>query len=207
MEIRWLAGARGARRWARHFRWSRTRVPAFTYGIHMAPKAKILFLLFSSAAIISQAAAKDLRDQLNIQTGKAVLVIPGVEPQLAAEQVKDAITQFAIPTSLNFHPLPPHMPAVPDSPSEKQVIISGAPATDFVCDNSYAEITKTPPPVQNAFYFNREALRACLYAFQGGVKVEMIFHVMHKSESITGGLFNGIAKGIEALTANGSPGN
>ena len=162
----------------------------------MASTAKTLLLLLGSAALVSQAAAKDIRDQLNIQTGKAVLVIPGVTPQQAAEQIKDAVTQFAIPTNLNFHPLPAQLPVRPGSPTEQQVVISGAPATDFACDSAYAEITKTPPPVQNAFYFNREALRACLFAFQGGVKVEMIFHVMHKTESMTSGLFSGIAKGI-----------
>lgn len=157
---------------------------------------RTFLLLLGSAALISQAQAKDIRDELNIQTGKAVLVISDVTPQQAAEQVKDAITQFAIPTSLNYHPIPAPLPVRPGSPVEKQVVIQGAPATDYSCDGSYAEITKTPPPVQNAFYFNREALRSCLYAFQGGVKVEMIFHVMRKTESLTGGLFNGITKAI-----------
>lgn len=158
-------------------------------------KIKTLFLI-GSAALLSQVHAKDLRDELNIQTGKAVLVVAGVAPQQAAEQIKEAITQFAIPTSLNYHPIPSPLPVRPGSPVEQQVIIQGAPATDYSCAGSYAEITKTPPPVQNALYFNREALRSCLYAFQGGVKVEMIFHLMRKTESLTGGLFNGITKGI-----------
>jgi hypothetical protein len=157
---------------------------------------KTSLLLLGFAAFLSQSQAKDIRDQLNIQTGTAVLFIGGVAPQQAAEQVKEAVTQFAIPTSLNFHPLPSPVPARPASPVEKQVIINGVPAVDYSCDGSYAEITKTPPAVQNAFYFNREALRACLYAFEGGVKVEMIFHVMRKTESLTGGLFNGITKSI-----------
>lgn len=157
---------------------------------------KNILLLLGSAALLSQAQAKDIRDELNIQTGKAVLVISDVTPQQAAEQVKDAISQFAIPTNLNYHPIPSPLPVRPGAPVEKQVFIQGAPATDFSCEGSYAEITKTPPPVQNAFYFNREALRSCLYAFQGGVKVEMIFHVIRKTESLTGGLFNGITKAI-----------
>lgn len=162
----------------------------------MALMKRTLLLLLGSTALLSQAQAKDIRDQLNIQTGKAVLVISDVAPQQAAEQIKDAITQFAIPTSLNYRPIPSPLPARPGSPVEQQVVIQGSPATDYSCTGAYAEITKTPPPVQNAFYFNREALRACLYAFQGGVKVEMIFHVMRKTDSLTGGLFNGITKAI-----------
>jgi hypothetical protein len=158
-------------------------------------KKTSLFLL-GFAAFLSQSHAKDIRDQLNIQTGRAVLFVSGTTPQQAAEQVKEAVTQFAIPTSLNFHTLPSPLPARPASLVEKQVIIDGARATDYVCDGSYAEVTKTPPPVQNALYFNREALRACMYAFEGGVKVEMIFHVMRKTESMTGGLFGGITKAI-----------
>ncbi|MFM0335946.1 hypothetical protein [Paraburkholderia fungorum] len=157
---------------------------------------KTFVLLLGLAASLSQAQAKDIRDELNIQTGKAQLVITDVTPQQAAEQVKDAISQFAIPTSLNYHPIPSPLPVRPGSPVEKQVVVQGTPATDYSCEGSYAEITKTPPPVQNAFYFNRETLRVCLYAFQGGVKVEMIFDVIRKTESLTGGLFNGITKAI-----------
>ncbi|MEZ2354790.1 hypothetical protein [Caballeronia sp. RCC_10] len=148
-------------------------------------------------AWLAQAQAADVRDQLNVQTGKAVLVISNVTPRDAAERVKDAITQFAIPTNLNFHPIPSTLPTRPVSPVEKQVVLMGAPVTDFSCDGSYAEITKMPPPVQNAFYFNREALRTCLYAFQGGVKVDMIFHEIRRTESLTGGLFNGITRAIQ----------
>ncbi|MFC0169267.1 hypothetical protein ACFFKC_14370 [Pseudoduganella danionis] len=159
-------------------------------------KAKSLLFIAVTTALLPLAQAKDIRDELNIQTGKAVLVIRDASPQQTAEMVKNALSQFSIPTSLNFHPLPSPVPARPDSPVEKSVIIQGSPATDYVCDNSYAEITKTPPPVQNAFYFNREALHACLFAFQGGVKVDIIFHVIRKTESLTGGLFNGITKSI-----------
>ena len=162
----------------------------------MALMKRTLLLLLGSVALLSHAQAKDIRDQLNIQTGKAVLVISDVAPQQASEQIKDAISQFAIPTNLNYHPIPSPLPARPGSPVEQQVVIQGSPATDYSCAGAYAEITKTPPPVQNAFYFNREALHACLYAFQGGVKVEMIFHVIRKTDSLTGGLFNGITKAI-----------
>jgi hypothetical protein len=153
-------------------------------------------LVMGAAAALAQAQAKDIRDELNIQTGKAVLVIRDVTPQQAAEKVKAALTQFAIPTSLNFHTIPSPLPKRPGSPVEKSVVIQGSPATDYVCDSAYAEITKAPPPVQNAFYFNREALHSCLFAFQDGVKVEIIFHVIRKTDSLTGGLFNGITKSI-----------
>lgn len=140
--------------------------------------------------------AADLRDQINVQTGRAELVVPGVAPQEVAKKVKQALTQFAIPANLNFRPMPSPPPARPGSPTEKQTIISGAPVTDYVCDGAYAEITKTPPPVQNAFYYNREGLHSCLYSFQGGVKVDIIFHTMRMTESLTGSIFNGITKVI-----------
>lgn len=150
----------------------------------------------SVLAIATQVSAADVTDQLNIQTGHAVLIVSGVAPQQVAEQVKDALTQFAIPANLNFHPLPSPLPNRPGSPQEKSVLISGSPATDYDCNGAYAEITKTPPPVQNAFYYNRELLHSCLYAFNGGVKVAIIFHVIKKTESITGSIFNGITTAI-----------
>lgn len=146
--------------------------------------------------ITAQVSAADVTDQINIQTGRAVLVVPDVAPQQVAEQVRDALTQFAIPANLNFHPMTSPLPSRPSAPKEKSVVISGTPATDYDCNNSYAEITKTPPPVQNAFYYNRELLHSCLFAFNGGVKIEIIFHVIRKTESITGSIFNGITKAI-----------
>lgn len=158
-------------------------------------KKTSLFLLgLATCAVHAQ--AKDLRDQLNVQTGKTVLVVSGVTPQQVAEQVKGAVTQFAIPASLNFNPLPSPLPARPGSPVAKQVLVQGSPATEFSCDGAYAEITKTPPAVENALYFNREVMRSCLYAFEGGVKIDMIFHVIRRTESLTGGLFGGITKAI-----------
>jgi len=153
--------------------------------------------LLGSTAFLSQAHAADIRDQLNIHTGKAIIVVTGVVPQQVAREVKSAISQFAVPTSLNFHTLPSPLPVRPGSPVEKQVVIQGTPATDYSCDGAYAQITRTPPPVKNAFYFNREALRMCLYAFQGGVKVEMTFHIIRKTEALTSGLFNGISSAIQ----------
>jgi hypothetical protein len=39
--------------------------------------------------------AADIRDQLNVQTGKAELVIPNMQPQDVANQIKDALYQTA----------------------------------------------------------------------------------------------------------------
>ncbi|WP_155640716.1 hypothetical protein [Burkholderia pseudomultivorans] len=144
-----------------------------------------------------QAHAEDVRDQTDIKIGRATLVIQDSQPEKVAAQIKDAIAQFAIPTNINFNPIPSPLPIRPASPVEKNVVLYGTPATDYVCKGAYAEITKSPPPVQNAFYFNREALRACTYAFQGGIKVEMFFYRMKRTESITSGIFNGITKAIQ----------
>ena len=143
-----------------------------------------------------QVSAADIRDQLNVQTGKAELVIPNMQPQDVANQVKDALSQFAIPANLNFRTLPSEIPVRPDEPIAKQVYIQGAPAIEYQCRTAYAEITKRPPPVKNAFYYNAEFLQACLYPFQKGVKAYLIFTVARKTESLTGGLFNGITKAI-----------
>jgi len=155
-------------------------------------------LVMSMATLMTtaQAAMADVTDQMNIQTGRAVLVVPGIAPQQVAEQVKDALTQFAIPASLNFRPFPSPLPSRPSASKEKSVVISGTPATDYDCNDAYAEITKTPPPVQNALYYNRELLRSCLFAFNGGVRIEIFFHTIKKTESITGSIFNSITKAI-----------
>lgn len=98
---------------------------------------KALYLIgVSVLAMAAQAQAGDIRDQMTIQAGKAELVVPGMAPQHVAEQVKDTLTQFAIPANLNFHPLPSPLPARPGSPSEKQLVTSGAPATDYVCNGT-----------------------------------------------------------------------
>jgi hypothetical protein len=157
---------------------------------------KQLIAAFALAAVIPQLHAADLRDQMSIKVGKAVLVMPAGEPAHVAEQVKDALTQFSIPTNLSFQTIPNPLPKRPGSPVAKSVVIQGTPTTDYDCVGAYAEITKMPPAVQNALYFNREALRACLYAFEGGVKVEMSFAVIRKTDSLTGGIFNGITSAI-----------
>lgn len=149
-------------------------------------------LLMTSVA----AGAADLRDQMNVQTGKAELVIQDIQPQDAASRIKDALSQFAIPANLSFRPLPSVVPARPDEPLAKQVYVQGSPAIEYRCETAFAEITKRPPPVANALYFNAEGLQACLYPFEKGVKVYLIFTVIRRTESLTGGLFNGITKAI-----------
>lgn len=139
----------------------------------------------------------DLRDQWDVQTGTAELVIPGMQPQDVANQVKSALAQFAIPANLNFRPLPSEIPARPDEPVRKQIFIQGAPVVELQCPTAYAEITKRPPPVQNAFAFIGEYLQSCLYSFEGGVKVYLIMTRAKKTESLTSGLFNGLTKAIQ----------
>ncbi|QHE92118.1 hypothetical protein PI93_017985 [Pandoraea fibrosis] len=155
------------------------------------------FIALAVLAVSHQSYAQDIRDQMDIKTGRATLVIPNAQPDQAAEKIKEAISQFAIPININFNSTSSTLPARPGSPVERKVVIQGTPATDYTCPGSYAEIVKSPAPVKNVFYYNREALRACLYAFQGGVKVEMIFHRMKKTESLTSGIFNGITKAIQ----------
>ena len=144
----------------------------------------------------------DVRDQINIQTGKAELVIPNMQPQDVANNIKEAISQFAIPANLNFRTQPSEIPVRPEEPISKQIYIQGAPAIEYQCKTAYAEINKRPPPVQNPFYFNAEFLQACLYSFQKGVKVYLIFTIAKKTESITSGLFNMITKTIRGDDAD-----
>lgn len=72
----------------------------------------------------------DIRDQLNVQTGKAEIVIPNMQPQDVAAQIQDALSQFAIPANINYRTLPSTSPAHPDEPTAKQVYIQGAPAIE-----------------------------------------------------------------------------
>ena len=159
--------------------------------MRLSVAGSVVFLFLSS-----QANAQDIRDQVNIQTGRAELVFSGLQPQNVANQVKEAVSQFAIPANLNFRSMPSEIPLRPDAPIAKQVVVRGTPAIEYHCTSAYAEITKRPPPVQNAFYFNAEALQACVYPFKNGVKVYLIFTTITRTEALTGGLFGGITKAI-----------
>ena len=50
-------------------------------------------------SVVHGAVAADIRDQFNVQTSKAELVVPNARAQDVAAQVKDALSQFAIPSS------------------------------------------------------------------------------------------------------------
>ena len=139
--------------------------------------------------------AKDIRDQWNIQISKAELVFPGTAPHDAANGIKTALSQFAIPASLSYRAMPSTPPDRPGTPTLKPVGAS-APSPEYVCEDSYAEISKRPPPVQNAFVFIAEGHQVCLYSFAKGVKAYVIYYNIKKTESLTSGLFNGITRAI-----------
>lgn len=139
--------------------------------------------------------AQDIRDQWDIKISKAELVFPGVQPQDAANGIKDALSQFAIPATLSYSAMPSNPPARPGAPKLKNVA-RAVPSPEYVCEDSYAEISKRPPPVQNAFAFIAEGHQACLYSFEKGVKAYVIYYSIKKTESLTSGLFNGITRAI-----------
>lgn len=147
-------------------------------------------------SVLSAAAFADIRDQMDIRTGKAELVIPDPNPQKIANDVKDALNEWSIPAKMNFRTLPSTIPARPDEPEAAQVVVQGTPAIEYRCKTAYAEIVKSPPPVNNAFMYTKEFTQACVYPFQKGVKVYLIFTSAKKTESLTSGLFTGIAKAI-----------
>lgn len=142
------------------------------------------------------AVAADIRDQFNVQTSKAELVVPNARAQDVAAQVKDALSQFAIPTSYNVHSLPAALPARPLEPTLQDFLVQGQPVSEYQCRNGFAEVTKTPAPIKNPFMFAAERVQACLYPFARGVKIYLIFASVKKTESLTSGLFNGITSAI-----------
>ncbi len=156
-----------------------------------------LSVVLAGLTLSLAASAADIRDQMEVQTGKAELVIPDMTPQAVATQVKEAISQWSIPANANFRSLPSTIPARPDEPSAVQKYYGGAPAVLYECKTAYAQITKMPPPVQNAFAFIAEETQACVYPFQKGVKVYLLLTRAKKTESLTAGLFNGITKAIQ----------
>lgn len=155
-------------------------------------------IFMSLAALLTAAAAHaDIRDQMDIQTGKAELVMPGMAAERVAALVKDGLSQWAIPANSNVRSMPSSISARPDEPTIKQIFVAGgAPAIEYQCQTAYAEITKRPPPVKNAFMYAAEMTQACVYPFQKGVKVYLIFTSLKKTESLTSGLFNGITRAI-----------
>lgn len=157
---------------------------------------KNVMLAAAGAAVSCGALAADIRDQMEIQTAKAELVMPGMTAQEVATKVKDGISQWAIPANANFRSMPSTIPARPDEPQAVQRYVNGNPAMEYQCSTAFAEITKRPPPIRNPFMFSADVFQACVYPFQKGVKVYLIFTNMKKTESLTSGLFNGITKAI-----------
>ncbi|MGK5068845.1 hypothetical protein [Janthinobacterium sp. RT4P48] len=147
-------------------------------------------------SVVHVAVAADIRDQFNVQTSKAELVVPNARAQDVAAQVKDALSQFAIPSSYNVHSLPAALPAHPLEPTLQDFLVQGQPVSEYQCRNGYAEVTKTPAPIKNPFMFAAERVQACLYPFERGVKIYLIFASVKKTESLTAGLFNGITSAI-----------
>lgn len=146
-----------------------------------------------AVAISGAAAAKDIRDQWDVKISKAELVFPNAQPQAVATAVKEAISQFAIPASLSYLPTSAQPTARPGAPSLKRL---SAISQEYVCDGAFAEIRKTPPPVENAFAFIREGHHVCLYEFEKGVKAYVMYYNIKKLESLTSGLFGGITRAI-----------
>lgn len=150
-----------------------------------------------TASLAQNVWAQDVRDQTSLVTGKAELVFADANPQEVATRVKDAISQFAIPSDLNFRSLPSEVSPWPDQPSTKQINFRGAPLVQYQCPTAYAEVTKNPPPVSNAFLFVKELTQICFYSFQRGVKAYVIFNRFKRTESLTAGLFGGITNAIQ----------
>ncbi|RDI11736.1 ankyrin repeat domain-containing protein [Comamonas sp. AG1104] len=156
---------------------------------------KTLLAALVGTGLGMNALAADIRDQWDIQISKAELVFPGTPPQDAANGIKDALSQFAIPANLSYRAMPSTPPARPGAPRLKQM--SGAvPSPEYLCEDAYAEIYKKPPPVKNAFAFIAEGHQVCLYSFAQGVKAYVVYYSIKRTESLTSGLFNGITKAI-----------
>ena len=141
--------------------------------------------------------ARDIRDQIKVTTGKAELVFPDTDANAVAERVRDAVSQFAITMDVNFRSLPAQLSPWPDKPNIKQVFVQGAPLVEYQCPTAYAEFVKKPTPVRNNFMLLFEMTQFCFYSFEKGVKAYVIFHRAKKTESLTSGLFEGIAKTIQ----------
>jgi hypothetical protein len=148
------------------------------------------------AVLVAAGARADIRDQLDVKTGKAELVFPGISAQDATTRIKDAITQFAIPTSANLRTTPAILPARPGEPSSMQRFIRGTPVVEYKCATAYAEIVKTPPPINNPFMFAIEISQICVYPFEKGAKAYLLYTSAKSTESLTSGLFNGITKAV-----------
>lgn len=164
-------------------------------------KCKQLILVMSAIAFAQNVSAADIRDQMEVLTGKAELVVPDMPASKATELIKDALSQWSIPANANLRSMPSTIPARPDEPTSEEKYYNGAPAVSYKCPTAYAEITKRPPAVNNAFAKVAEGLQACVYPFQKGTKVYLLFTRLKRTESLTAGLFNGITRAIQGTDA------
>lgn len=169
----------------------------FFGGLAVKTKHQIGVLACAALAFPTIANAADIRDQAEVITGKAELVIPDISADKVAALIKESISQWSIPANARFGSMPSTVPARPDEPASKQKYFSGVPVVEYQCGTAYAEITKKPPPVKNAFALIGEVLQACVYPFQKGTKVYLIHTRVKRFESLTSGLFGGITKAIQ----------
>lgn len=147
------------------------------------------------AVLAVPAHAVDIRNQWDIQISKAELVIPGIAPHDAANAIKDAISQFAVPINLSYRAMPAEPPMRPGVPRLTQ-LDSDVPSPQYVCDEAYAVIHKRPASIKNAYAINAEGHQVCLYSFEKGVKAYVMYYSINKTSALTSGLFDGIRRAI-----------
>ncbi|WP_287878077.1 hypothetical protein [Aquitalea sp.] len=140
--------------------------------------------------------AGSLQDQTEVKTAKTELVVPGATAQEVADQIRDALSSWATPATFNARSLPAVLPARPDSPAAVQKQYGSISVVEYQCSSAYAEIVKRPAPVKNPFFSSAEVIQVCVYPFQKGVKAYVMYSSIKKTESLTSGLFNGIANAI-----------
>jgi len=163
--------------------------------------SKLGFVALMGVMLATPAVA-GLRDQAEVRTGKTELVVPGMSAQDVAEKVKDALSSWSIPVSANVRSLPATLPVVPGQPRPVEVVYGGTPTVMYQCSQGYAEIVKRPPGVNNTFMKAFELTQACVYPFEKGVKVYVMFTSVKHTESLTSGLFNGITQAIRGKDAD-----
>jgi hypothetical protein len=157
---------------------------------------KINFAVVGGLLVCASAQAQDVTDQAQIKIAREEIVIPGVTAQESSKKIKDALSSFATPANVSYNGAPDNPPVLPDSPRTINRVIRGIPITEYRCDNAYAKIQKKPAGVNNSFYRDNQLIQACVYPFQKGVKVDLIFTTVRRTESLTSGLFNGITHAI-----------
>jgi hypothetical protein len=124
---------------------------------------KTLLAALVGTGLGMNALAADIRDQWDIQISKAELVFPGTPPQDAANGIKDALSQFAIPANLSYRAMPSTPPARPGAPRLKQM--SGAvPSPEYLCEDAYAEIYKSPHPSRTPLHLSPKAIKSASIA-------------------------------------------